>query len=382
VLLNEPESLGRLKAQLIRRLAADRGLLDTLRDEIRPLRTATRQIQPRSTTSIALVGADGGNNRIQFDPFLIALVRVVDSSNNEYCLEAVTPTTDVMELSAEQFEADGLTPKTALGELMAFLKVRDLPSLSHMIRRNDDGRPTSTSWVMTYRTLVEWAILFNIIRNKEFGTDTLIVCDGLLRSKVFAEDYFPRLMSGIQSAIDAMYHRSRRRIYLAGIAKHSAVLTRYRLAMSLEGVLHCEYSAYVEIPLELEQRAYVWDEWARGEDIEGGEINRFVGGKMFFVKFGAGPRAPIWPIDIFSAQKDQAQLILGHLLADALDGFPVPHYPRCLQRAHDNAALVDFDLDILRNEVFSGLRAALGADAGKLDVFRLQDPDPAQRRYG
>lgn len=381
MLLNEPESLGRLKAELARRLDADRGLLDALREEISPLRTATRQIQPRSTTSIALVGTDGGNNRIQFDPFLIQLVRVVDSSNNEYCLEAVTPTTDVMALSAEQFDSDGVTPITALGELMAFLEVGDLPSLSNMIRRSDDGRPTSTSWVLTYRTLVEWAILFNIIRNKDFGTDTLIVCDGLLRSKVFAEDYFPRMMSGIRSAIDAQYQRSRRRIYLAGVAKHNAVLTRYRLAMSLEGVLQCEYPAYVEIPSELEEKAYVWNEWARGEDIEGGEINRFVGGKMFFVKFGAGRRAPIWPIDIFTPQKDQAQLTLGHLLADALDGFPVPYYPRCLQRAHDNAALVDFDFDIMRNEVFSGLRSALGTESEKLDVFRLQDPDPAQSRY-
>jgi hypothetical protein len=380
MLLQDPDSLDRLKRELATRLSDDRGLLDELRDEVRPLRAATRRIQPRTTTSIALVGTDGGNNRIEFDPFLIQLIRVVDSSNNEYCLEAITPTTDVLKLSAKQFDVDG--KPSALGELMTFLEVTDLPSLSHMIRHREDGRPTSTNWVLTYRGLVEWAILFNILTKKDFGTDTVIVCDGLLRSKLFAGNLFPRLLEGMQQAIEEQYRRNRRRVYLVGVAKHNAVLTRYRLAMSLEGVLQTDYPAYIEIPAELEEKAYVWSEWARGEDIEGREINRYVGGKMFFVKFGSGARDPIWPIDIFKPQKDHVQTILGYLLADAIEGFPVPHYPRCLQRAHDNAALVDFDMDVLRDQVFAGLRNVLGEESRKLDVFRLQDPDPAQARYG
>src|SRR5690606_16402020 len=89
----------------------------------------TRRIQPRATTSISLVGTDGGNNQLQFDPFLIQLVRVVDSSNNEYCLEAVSPTTPVQKLNERQFAADGAA-RTALGEMMAFLGVNSLPALS------------------------------------------------------------------------------------------------------------------------------------------------------------------------------------------------------------------------------------------------------------
>ena len=378
----DPSTQAQLKAAIAECIEMDQGILDALREEIRPLRNQTRRIQPRATTSISLVGTDGGNNQLQFDPFLIQLVRVVDSSNNEYCLEAVSPTTPIDLLGRRQFNDNG-SPKTALGEMMAFLGVDTLSKLSHMIRPSDKGRPVSPSWVQVYRELVEWAILTSILK-KDFGTDTLIICDGLLRSKVFAGDLFQRLLQEIKRRIEDQFTRNRRRVYLAGVAKHSKVLARYRLAMALEGVLQTDYPAYVEVPRDIEEKAYVWSEFARGDDRqgEGGEINKFVGGKMFLVKFGSHRRDPVWPVDVFTAQKDDAQLILGSMLADAINGFPVAHYPRCLQKAHENAALVDFDFDILQDHIYEGIRGSLGAQSHTLDVFQLQDADPAQRRYG
>jgi hypothetical protein len=120
-----------------------------------------------------------------------------------------------------------------------------------------------------------------------------------------------------------------------------------------------------------------------GNDIalEGGEVNKFVGGKMFFVKFGSGRRDPIWPVDIFLPRSSQAQNIIGCMLADAINGFPTPFYPQCLQKAHENAALVDFDFDILQEEIFGGIRAVLEQQGHELDAFRLRDQDPAARRY-
>lgn len=378
----DPQSHTALRAEIQKQIGHDMRILESLRNEIRPLSGAVRRILPRTTTSISLVGTDGGNNRIQFDPFLVQLVRVVDSSNNEYCLEAVTPTTNVTKLSRMQFDGAG-EPRTPLGRLMEFLNVKDLTNLSHMVRRNDDDRPTSPSWVQVYRELMEWAVLFSILRDKDFGTDTIIVCDGLLRSKVFAGDLFARLSEGFREAIEGHQRERHRRIYLVGVAKHSKVLDRYRLAMALEGILATNYPAYASIPRDLEERAYVWSEYARGDDriMEGGEINRFVAGKMFFVKFGPGSRDPIWPVDIFVPQQTEAHAILGCLLADASDGFPIPFYPRCLQKAHENAALVDFDFDVLQDEVLAGLRQALGSHSQRLDQFRLQDSDIAQRRY-
>src|SRR5947207_2654852 len=131
----EPENYYRLKQEITDRIEAERELLGQLRAEIRPLRNAVRRIQPRITTSISLVATDGGNNRLQFDPFLVQVVRIVDSSNNEYCLEAITPTTSVSNLSAKQFHADS-SPCTALGEMMWYLGVSRLQDVSPYIRSN------------------------------------------------------------------------------------------------------------------------------------------------------------------------------------------------------------------------------------------------------
>ena len=242
----DPESIDKLRSQLESSIAGDRQVLDELCEEVRPLKSQTRRIQPRSTTAISLVGTDGGNNRIEFDPFMVQLVRVVDSSNNEYCLEAVTPTTDRRLVNKRHISDDG-TPKTALGRLMVKLadkKAMSEPTiwqLSHMIlapyRSGEKIKPISPSWVQVYRELFEWAILLSLVSDREFGTDTVIVADGNLRSKVFAGELFIRYRELLKQAIDDQYARNRRRIYVAGVAKHSKVLQRYRLAMALEGIL-------------------------------------------------------------------------------------------------------------------------------------------------
>jgi hypothetical protein len=378
----DPASLGRLRTELNERISADQTLLDTLRAEIRPLIEHVRRIQPRATTAISLVGTDGGNNRIEYDPFMAQLVRVVDSSENEYCLEAITPTTDIGRLSRRHLDIDG-TARTPLGRMMLYLEVGSLWDLSPMIPRPGRSEFPHPGWVGAYRELTEWAVLFSLLWEKDFGTDTVIVMDGLLRSKVFATGLFMKLRDGIVEGIEEQLAIKRRRIYLAGIIKRSKVLQRYRLAMAIEGLLRQEFACYVEVPRALEESAYVWAEFARGADASGAgsAASSIVAGKLFFVKFGTRPHDPIWPIDLLLSQLVDAPKIMGFLLADAIDGFPVPFYPRCLQRAHEHAALGGFDMDILQREIVAAIRTTLAHNGRILDELRLQDEDPGQARY-
>ena len=376
----DPENLPRIREAIQARTQEDGSLLTQLRKEVYPLKSATRRIAPRSTTSVSLVASDGGNNALKFDPFLIQIVRVVDSYGRELCLDAVTPTTDVNKLSEWQF-----TEHTALGFMMESLKVEKLYELSTMIpdpAKQKDDTAVKPSWVLVYRDLCEWAVLFERIVRTEFGTDTLVVRDGLLRSKIFARDLFVQMMNQLSTAIAEKAKKQRRKIYLVGFAKHSKVITRYQLAMALEGILQEEYPAYVEVTREMEKKAYVWPEYARGEESEDSkEVPKFVAGRMFFAKFGNRRRDPLWAVDILNAQAGDASIIFGHLLADALDGFPVPLYPRCLQKAHENAALVGFDMDMLQEEIFLAVRSAIDSDKQHiLDAFRFGS-DPSNLRY-
>ncbi|MEZ4641592.1 MAG: DNA double-strand break repair nuclease NurA [Chloroflexota bacterium] len=376
----DPHSYETFKTTLLQRVQQDRFLLEQLRQEVRVLSTEAHRIQPRSSTAISLVATDGGNTQVQFDPFLIQIVRVVDSSNNEHYLDVLTPSTDIDALNNTHLQKNG--EPTALGEMITALGLSHLSQLSYILPDPTKDSRANVRWIEVYRELMEWAVLLSLVRDHTFGSDTLIVFDGLLRSKIFRGDLFRKYLNLLIQAINQHYHR-KRRIYLVGVAKHSKVLSRYRLAMALEKVLLTHYPAYVEIPRELEEKAYVHADYARGDDIAlpTERLNRFVGGKMFFVKFGSRPQDPIWPVDIFLPQHKHAAVILGHLLADATNGFPIPFYPLCLQRAHENAALVHFDYHLLQDNILNSIRHILGEEAIDLDIFRLQDMDPAQERY-
>jgi hypothetical protein len=61
----DPKNQNDLKDAIGECIGADGSILDALRSKIRPLKSLVRRIQPRATTSISLVGTDGGNNQLQ-----------------------------------------------------------------------------------------------------------------------------------------------------------------------------------------------------------------------------------------------------------------------------------------------------------------------------
>ncbi len=377
-----PDEIVRLRQAIAERTRADARFLDALREEVCSLRPAVRTIRPRSATSVSLVASDGGNNMVDFDPFCMTVVRIVDSYGKELLTEVVSSGTDPAEIGRAQFHADG-SAATALGVMMHDLGVRELHRLSWMIppseKVSQDPAGVDPNWVQAFREIAEWAVLYDLICHNDFGTDTLVVFDGLLRSKVFRGDLFIRWRELVWQAIERTYREHKRTIYLIGLAKRSKVIDKYNLAMSTERLFPSGESYYVRIPREMERTAYTWPEYARGPEArkDPGEV----AGDLYFVRFGTRSGDPIWPVDIFSPQSNKESAIFGLLLSDAIDGFPIPYYPRCLQRAHEHAQLGGFDFDLLQDSIYSSIAEIVPENRRSVvDEIRMRS-DVLSRRY-
>ncbi|RCG25902.1 hypothetical protein DQ384_30800 [Sphaerisporangium album] len=370
----DADQIKELKRQIGDQVEAGRVELDKLVAEAKSLAGSVKVIKPRSATSVALMASDGGNNKVAFNPFYLQVVRVVDSKGKELCLEVVSPLSDIEELGRRQFNADG-SPRTALGKLMNGLGVTTLKELSPMM----SGK--SSSWVLVFRDLCEWATLYDLICHRDYATDTLIVRDGLLRSKIFAKDYFVQMGHLMHEAIMQTWERDRCRVWLVGLAKKTQVLEYYRLAISLSAVLDNGTPCFVKVPKQMLD-VYQWDEYTRDVDDKGvGEDPKFNFGSMHFVRFGPYSGDPIWTVDIMSRQDKDAQAIFGYLQADAVAGFPIPFYPNCIQQADSFSRVADIDLDIIEDNLVDAIREQVGeTKAPVVDALRLAS-DVAARRY-
>ena len=371
-----PTELDNLRQSIENVVAADSTRLEELRRQVRVLRDALRPIRPRNATAVSLVAADGGDNAFEFDPYLVYVTRVVDSYGKVLFQDALSPFADFRALSRRH-----LVEGTPLGCLMRDLGVQGLWELSPMIPKPgtppDEIKP---GWLKVYRDLGEWASLYHYLTHGTFPGHTLVVRDGLLRSKIFAGHLFPAMWERIREALRRVRERDRRKVFVVGIAKHSKVLDRYHLAFFLEGVLVQPGACYLEVPAKIERQIYKWGEFARGEaGEEEGEEQRFVQGVLFLAKFGPGPFDPIWPVDVWQDHVEQREVdeVFGHLLADAEAGFPQPYYPLCLQKAHEGANLSGFDMDVIRGLLLEAVRQRMPVGLKTApDAFRLF----AQRR--
>jgi hypothetical protein len=370
----ELPELRRLIADQVERDGAE---LNRLRGQLRVAKGDVRTIKPRSATSVALMAADGGNNRVTFNPFYLQIVRIVDSAGKQLCLDVVSPSTDIGELSRQQFRPDAAGRIKPLGMLMQALGVGHLTALSPMMTGE------SASWVWAYRELCEWATLFDLINNRDFAQDTLVVYDGLLRSPLFRGNLFIGMYQLLRERIDHVRRTDHRRIWLAGVAKSSQVLENYRLAMSLSGLFERGSPCFVPVPYEMQKQVYRYDDYIRSpDDVRADRENpKYNIGAMHFVRFGPRSGDPVWTVDLLECQKPEVQTVFGYLLADAVAGFPIPFYPNCLQQADRHSRVADLDLDIVEETLVEAVRQQVGSErAPIIDELRLAT-DVAARRY-
>lgn len=360
--------------------AVDRskGVLDEAVADANALLPSFRTIRPRQQQMVSLA-SDGGQSRIEINPFNLFVVRVVDSNSVPIMSEVVIPGEDTRILSQEQFNPDG-TARTPLGVLMRDLGVTTLSGLTPMI----PDLPDTNGWVVVFRDLCEWAALYERLVYSTPTASTVYVKDGLLRTKIFRERLFIDMSEKIAAAIDRWKEERRVTVSLAGVAKHTEIAEHYRLAFALIGGLPLGYPVWAQIPLDVQRRVYTWPEYVREPDDvrPGTEDPKFNIGAMHFVRFGPGEHDRIWTVDVLHSRREVAEDVIAALTHDATDGFPIPHYPVSLQQADEFAQVAGLDRDILTDLMKEAIRRHLPAGRDYiLDALQMES-DIVARRYG
>jgi len=354
-----------LKARIRDAQLSNDPILAKFREYARQLKQGIKPLRPYSVNAVSFVSADGGDNRLSFNPSVIELVRVVDSRGNECALDAVPNTAALSELE-KRVQVGSPQVVRPLQRLCADLGV-GLRHLSYLLRAA--GTPgKSTGAIRCYRDIVEWAVLYDLITNPglQWGSDTILVRDGLLRTKSFTRSVFPKIDAKIRGGV-ATHLAKNVRLSLVGVAKQSAVLGKLALALELEGTFQRDYPCYVRVPGDIEEDCYNYDRtWldtyeSSEPDDKGRKLYQSFG-NLYLVKFGDKPLDPVWPVDIAEWQAAEVDKILGQLTVDAQQGFPIPDYPMCIQRAHDFAKITGLEVEVLQDMMIEVMATGLTAD--------------------
>ncbi len=349
------------------------------RHHAQTIKSLIKPIRRYSINAVSFVSSDGGDNRVRFNPGVIELVRVVDSRGNQCALDAVSgnQTAEDINLRGERNDPSSVSP---LANLCSDLGL-SVAGLSYLL--GGLGTDRSTGAIRVYRDIIEWAVLYDLIVNHSWGNDTIIIRDGLLRTKSFRRDVFPQIDGRIRAAV--RQHQSERvQVSVVGVAKQNAVLSRLSVALELEGVFHKPYPCYAPVPQVIEEECYNYDRtWL---DTQEGILERNERllsdekripelyqsmGALFLVKFGNRAYDPVWPVDVASFQRQDADRVIGQLTEDAQRGFPIPDYPMSIQRAHDFAAIGGVEMSVLSDLLYTAVSEQL-SDAEEKRLLRMR----------
>lgn len=386
------------------------GLFAEAQAEADTIKTGARVIRPFTATVNSVVAADGGHAPIEAFPFMsLGAIRVVDSSGDELFFDVIGPRDDTDELSQRHLDEE-----TPLGRLMTDLgkavdngpKERNrrkgrtgpimLGELSPMIPSPlppgvTPKKPPSSGWMTVYRDLCEWAAIYDLICYRDPAEQkSVILRDGLLRSKIFAYDYFTVMGRLIRDRVADLRTRRRRDVFLVGIAKSSEVHARYALAMTLQNVFPLGQPYFAPIPMELQEAVYQWPEYIRlpesvdktqGSATPSMEDPKYNIGAMHFARFGGQGDDPMWTVDTLHWQSERADEIMGCLLRDTEQSYPIPTYPQTLIDADAGAQISKMDAELLREAFMDSVGKRVTPEQRRVLDSQVLAVDYASRRY-
>ena len=357
-----------LKNKVADAVAKESVQVDELRREARNLEV--KKLHHRPCKTVAPLATDGGENRLTFEPLNLEILRVVDSEGDELVQEIIAISEDdsvFRDLSERIPVMQNMIESLGIGfdDLSYFLSLSgDSDSES---KADNRGR------VRTFRDILEWAVLLNMA-SKEWPVNVLLLRDGLLRTKTFKRETFPLLDGLFRKIFQERLSRGGRMVFLLGVAKTSAVLSKLSLALLLERTFNLDYPCYAEVPRDLEAKCYNFDKtWLEtASEDEHAENQRYQSfGRLHLLKLGSSPDSPIFPVDVPVWLPDKFKHeVLEYLVNDAHDTFPFPGYPSALQRAHNNAVLTGLEMTVLGDLMTDALKDTVDNDTLRERIMR------------
>jgi hypothetical protein len=153
---------------------SEKPILKKYREYAKRLKNDVKSIKEYSVNAVSFVSSDGGDNRLYFNPAIIELVRVVDSRGNQCALDAIASNSQVNELNV-RIQAGDNSPLLVkpLKQLCSDLNT-DVVGLSYLLSGlGQQGK--STGAIRIYRDIMEWAVLYDLMKYREWGSDTIII---------------------------------------------------------------------------------------------------------------------------------------------------------------------------------------------------------------
>jgi hypothetical protein len=328
--------------------------VEALRKEVRKLKV--RKLGYRPCRTIATIATDAGENRLTFDPLNLEIIRVVDSEGQDLV-------TEVIAISEDDSVFRELTTKLPVMQNLLCQLGISFEDLSYLLGRkkakNTEKVTDNRGRVKAYRDILEWAVLIDLAR-QSWPVDILLLRDGLLGTKSIKRETFPKLDAAFRRIHEEQTKKGKRKVYILGVAKSSAVLSKIGLALIFEGIFERDYPCYAEIPPALEAQCYnfdrTWLETASEQQIEGRQLYQSFG-RLHLVKLSSMPDGSVLPVDVpVWLSSDKKQEILEYLVYDSLETFPTIGYPAALQRAHENAVLTGFEMTVLGDLMTEALK--------------------------
>lgn len=283
---------------------------------------------------------DGGLFNLHFDPFEFDIVEVTDSNGNSK-MRFAAPGGDLRGTDDLRRIIRGLDNDPVFRDFLEMLECDSLLDVSEILTNRG-----------TLMELGEFACIFRKVMSAPSDEKTIILRDGLLRTK--------KIKAELIATLKARLKEKKNHVNLVGVAKTSKVVFLLKAALMCERVFPNDQIGYVKIPLDIENMAYRWSGHGRlGAEAEPLD---YAFGDLYVAKLSRSnnmfvtveiPKDADNSTNIYS--KGEIMEMMSYLARDAMHSYPVMGYPQTIMRAHESAVRLGIPSSVLRDNIINDL---------------------------